>query len=1675
MRKVTILESFVFFCFAWLALATPSFAQDDSFPVIDWQKKLTVDDRLTSFGHDLMGDTVDTHLGSIVFSHTDVSLPGNSNLEVVARRKLTQGYKYDWGTNIDFGDWILDIPRITAITSASKGWAGQRCSGSWHENFPAVTWARRISSGNWISGIVESSGYTNGVSLEIPGQGAQEVLKGTSNRPGVAYTVNEWYLSCTTASDGGQGFIAQAPNGNKYYFTRFVERPYKRLGFANQGPSDIGRRKSMFLATKVEDVHGNWVNYVYDSSNRLTDIQANDGRHIEFDYTDLMISKITANGREWRYAYRNSTHQTQEWEIHPNSTYNGKVLSRVTLPDSQYWDFTLDGMQAEASPCAGGFAGSSGGASAHPLVVKHPNGTVGTFNLLEKQHRQAFKSYTSVIRDCIGELDREPDAGGSGPTSGQGIPPLFEVLTARTISVVSKTLSHSSTKSATWTFSYEDPDECYGLPAGVCPNSPGQDITRNPNTNTDPFANCAFCFGSIHNVAQYVQPSPAHLYRGQFSPLYVSDAIYSQFNDDALDYTNHTTVTQPDGSQINYYHLWEFEEMFGGKEILRTISKDGVELERVETTYSQFSCNGSTAVHKTGANSNSAECPTHVTKTKIQRNGDQFFSETDYKMDAQSSDYSYGHPIETRSWSSYVISGESKKRITHTTYEHKADKWILGLPKTVRRNGRLLSSTDYTPLGQAHKRYQYSQTTPVATYSYHSDGTVASMTDAVGRRTEAHDWHRGKPERVERAVGTPLAQSIGRELDDNGWIKSQTDAKGRTTSYQHDSMGRLTRITPHSPPSGQGSKLPDTTIQYFFGDTNIQMITTGRKRNFVYYDSLFRPVNELTIDFATDERIWTRTRYDSLSRIIFNSHPSRVPWEASGTETEYDGLGRVMQTRETTSNAITSHEYLSGHRYKVTDAEGHATITTRYGYEGPDAGDSYLIAQPEGINTYTYRNVHGEITRARQLGTSGGFSVDQSQYYYYDGQYRLCRHRNLEGGNTVYQYNAANELTAYQKGLPPGASCSTPAGTAKVSLTYDDLGRLVSTDYADPATPDIWRDYDANGNITKLYRGSGASAVNWDYSYDGNDMLTSEELVIAGAPEAFDIRYLYNGYGQMYRKYLPSGKGISYTNDGLGRHTKVSWGTATYAQNASYHPNGAVESLTFGNGQVFTQTLNARLLPYTLQVTKGGNTVQDLQYDYDKNARVAYQTNHLNSDDTRFYQYDGAGRLKQANSGRWGQADYSYDALGNLRSKHFSGWKNSGPRTVTNNYNSWNRIASSIDTANIGYGFNYDSRGNIRTTGLLNFSYDMSDQPIAMSGRAPNTGTQIDASYLYDGNMKRVKSVVNGKTIYNVYDAAGRLVHVDEHTDGKETDYLHGMGQTLARIKNGEFTYLHPDHLGSPQVGTTEAGALAFTESYSPYGEALLSPAANDNQSGFTGHIKDKSTGLNYMQARYYDPNIGRFLSIDPVTFMDTGDTNQFNRYVYGNNDPVNMLDPNGQDAITVRFKDQVIRTDSGRAVPQTLSRGHSGIIAIRNDGLTRYREYGRYPGGGEVDGAVRRPTISDLNYKDGVPTVDSLRNVLSDVLDIGAANGSSELQITVDTKADDFDAMMTEVDRWDNEVEYNWTNGQTCHGMCEAVRQEGGGGQGRITRGVFGSSLTADTLDETAQKLHDKWEDVVK
>ena len=105
--------------------------------------------------------------------------------------------------------------------------------------------------------------------------------------------------------------------------------------------------------------------------------------------------------------------------------------------------------------------------------------------------------------------------------------------------------------------------------------------------------------------------------------------------------------------------------------------------------------------------------------------------------------------------------------------------------------------------------------------------------------------------------------------------------------------------------------------------------------------------------------------------------------------------------------------------------------------------------------------------------------------------------------------------------------------------------------------------------------------------------------------------------------------------------------------------------------------------------------------------------------------------------------------------------------------------------------------------------------------------------------------------------------------------------------------YVLTDHLGSPAIVQDASRVIVKQEVFDPYGDATLSP--NDSGIGYTGHMSDGATGLVYMQARYYDPEIGWFLSVDPVTFS-ADKPQQFNRYWYANGNPYLNVDPDGRE-----------------------------------------------------------------------------------------------------------------------------------------------------------------------------------
>jgi RHS repeat-associated protein len=109
-----------------------------------------------------------------------------------------------------------------------------------------------------------------------------------------------------------------------------------------------------------------------------------------------------------------------------------------------------------------------------------------------------------------------------------------------------------------------------------------------------------------------------------------------------------------------------------------------------------------------------------------------------------------------------------------------------------------------------------------------------------------------------------------------------------------------------------------------------------------------------------------------------------------------------------------------------------------------------------------------------------------------------------------------------------------------------------------------------------------------------------------------------------------------------------------------------------------------------------------------------------------------------------------------------------------------------------------------------------------------------------------------------------------------------------------KITYYHNDALGSPVAATNQLGQVIWRETYKPYGERTTKALASANQAvWFTGKPEESALGINYFGARWYHPEAGRFLVIDPAG-VSPENIHSFNRYSYANNNPYTYVDPTG-------------------------------------------------------------------------------------------------------------------------------------------------------------------------------------
>jgi RHS repeat-associated protein len=262
------------------------------------------------------------------------------------------------------------------------------------------------------------------------------------------------------------------------------------------------------------------------------------------------------------------------------------------------------------------------------------------------------------------------------------------------------------------------------------------------------------------------------------------------------------------------------------------------------------------------------------------------------------------------------------------------------------------------------------------------------------------------------------------------------------------------------------------------------------------------------------------------------------------------------------------------------------------------------------------------------------------------------------------------------------------------------------------------------------------------------------------------------------------------------------------------------------------------------------------------------------------YSYDPVDRLTSATNSAQPNENYSFDGVGNRTASHLS---------ASYGYQPFNKLTSTATAT-----YSYDNNGNllskIDASGTTNFSWTEENQLKQVT--LPNG---VTVNYKYDALGRRIQRTTSGGANERyVYD--GQDVMLDLNADWSvATTYLNDPGidnhlrQTSA---TAGISYYLGDHLGSTAGLTDVSGNVLEQLSYDSFGNGA---GSTRTRYGYTGRERDPDTGLAYYRARFYDPQLGRFISEDPIGFA--GGINQFG-YVASN--PLGFVDPQGLDIVVI-------------------------------------------------------------------------------------------------------------------------------------------------------------------------------
>ena len=416
---------------------------------------------------------------------------------------------------------------------------------------------------------------------------------------------------------------------------------------------------------------------------------------------------------------------------------------------------------------------------------------------------------------------------------------------------------------------------------------------------------------------------------------------------------------------------------------------------------------------------------------------------------------------------------------------------------------------------------------------------------------------------------------------------------------------------------------------------------------------------------------------------------------------------------------------------------------------------------------------------------------------------------------------------------------------------------MVETDGNNVVKHDFSWTYDAKDNVTALTESIGGKSFSYTYAYDDDSR-----------PTTF-------GYGDVTKQ-------ITYDGHGRSSGTTVKNGSST----------------VLGTGYAYRDVDSTYTTTQVKSVTNsyGGKTA-NFNYTYDANGNIL----SVSGDQTVTYEYDDLGQLVWEKNATAGKAwNYTYDNGGNIFSR--TEYACSGNGTVsgsgtTTSYTYGDAEWGDLLTAYNGEAISYDGIGNplsyrgwtmnwqggrqlasmTKGSDTLSFAYNESGL------RTSKTVNGVTHSYVWQGS-KLAADITDAYALYFHYDSSGEVMGFTRTVNGADTEYFY--------VKN-----LQGDILKVITATGTEAAAYT----YDAWGKLLTSTGdmAEINPLRYRGYYYDAETSLYYLQSRYYDPEVCRFINTDSFATTDIDGVLSANMFAYCENNPVINEDPTGAIALT--------------------------------------------------------------------------------------------------------------------------------------------------------------------------------